>query len=210
MGTEPPNFVDIGCGNGLLVHILLEEGYVGWGFDARRRKSWSSWSEKAQNNMKELVLMPSYSQSNGHVHGDGFHDGIFPKGTFIISNHADELTGHTPILATISESPFMMIPCCSHALSGKRFRAAPPKGLAGASAYASLVAWVSDLAAECGWDVEKDMLRIPSTRNVALIGRRRTKSYENIDIEALIATNGGCAGWEENALKLVKSNARGH
>lgn len=221
-GTHPPKFVDIGCGNGLLVHILLEEGYDGWGFDARSRKSWSTWSKKAQANLKELVMIPSFSQKNGHCQNnghsqnvehlqrEGIHNGVFPKATFIISNHSDELTPWTPILAAVSQSPFIIIPCCSHALSGARFRAAPPKGLGGASAYASLVAWVSDLSAECGWEVEKDMLRIPSTRNVALIGRRRIHSYESGDIKAIIAKNGGCEGWEESALKLVNSVARGH
>src|SRR5262249_24439175 len=32
---EFPGFVDIGCGNSVLVYILLQEGYRGWGFDAR-------------------------------------------------------------------------------------------------------------------------------------------------------------------------------
>ncbi|CRK47407.1 hypothetical protein BN1723_020277, partial [Verticillium longisporum] len=40
-----PGFVDIGCGNGLLVHILLLEGYAGWGFDARERKSWATYGK---------------------------------------------------------------------------------------------------------------------------------------------------------------------
>ena len=40
-----PGFVDIGCGNGLLVDVLLREGYSGWGFDARRRKTWDSFDE---------------------------------------------------------------------------------------------------------------------------------------------------------------------
>ena len=57
--SDFPGFVDIGCGNGLLVNILLEEGYPGWGFDARRRKSWSTYSSKAQERLKELVLIPN-------------------------------------------------------------------------------------------------------------------------------------------------------
>ncbi|KAK0109684.1 tRNA(Ser) Um(44) 2'-O-methyltransferase [Cadophora gregata] len=239
-----PGFVDIGCGNGLLVHILLEEGYSGWGFDARRRKSWQSWSPKAQGNLKELVLIPSIIQSapsSTTKHGStvqnisnsssglqlpdiqdlsvcktedaqatGTHDGIFPKGTFIISNHADELTPWTPLLANISECPFMMISCCSHSLSGSRFRAPPPKDGSSRSAYASLVVWVSKLAKDCGWEVEKEMLRIPSTRNTALIGRRRMLPFDEVDVVDLVFENGGAAGWEENALKLVKGSARGH
>ncbi|CZR51803.1 related to tRNA (uracil-O(2)-)-methyltransferase [Phialocephala subalpina] len=267
-----PGFVDIGCGNGLLVHVLLEEGYTGWGFDARKRKSWSTFSQKAQNNLREMVLIPSILSTNSsliqtshhsptqskaqgdssshplpalletlnlnsttkeihdvgiqhdqppetlnpnnttkEIHDLGIQDGRFPKGTFIISNHADELTPWTPILATLSECPFMMIPCCSHALSGARFRA-PSTNSSGppSSAYASLVAWVAKLATDCGWDVEKEMLRIPSTRKCALIGRRRIEPFDSIDALTLIKANGGAAGWEESALKLVKGATRGH
>lgn len=44
-------------------------------------------------------------------------------GKFIISNHADELTAWTPLLAYLNKSSFIAIPCCSHDLSGARFRA---------------------------------------------------------------------------------------
>ncbi|TVY85679.1 tRNA (uracil-O(2)-)-methyltransferase, partial [Lachnellula willkommii] len=250
-GGPFPGFVDIGCGNGLLVHILLEEGYAGWGFDARRRKSWATWSEAAQENLKELVLIPSIIQTAGSGSGDrdldteagkggqggegvGIHNGIFPTGTFIISNHADELTPWTPILATLSSSPFIMIPCCSHALSGSRFRAPPPppppsKPIPSTpnpqkptntsiSAFASLVAWVSNIAEDCGWVVEKEMLRIPSTRNTALIGRRRTVDVDvdvdvgkrELDMKDVVRKYGGAEGWEGNAMKLVSGVLRGH
>lgn len=238
--TEFSGFVDIGCGNGLLVHILLQEGYRGWGFDARRRKSWSVYGSETETQLKELILVPSIIQSDHFLTNTivetptsdeiqnsyklslsqkvvslkpqiSIHDGIFPTGTFIISNHADELTPWTPILANISESPFMMIPCCSHALTGAKFRAPAPRGSTGvASAFASLVDWVSKLASDCGWEVEKEMLRIPSTRNTALIGRRRVKSFDEVDIQELVRSNGGAAGWEENAMKLVKGAVRGH
>lgn len=237
--NEFPGFVDIGCGNGLLVHILIEEGYSGWGFDARRRKSWAIHSLKAQENLKELVLIPSILQTDQSTASTvpqlelgepetaasaaddaadpretskaGIHNGGFPKGTFIISNHADELTAWTPVLANLSESPFMMIPCCSHALCGSRFRASPPKGTTTKiSAYAALVLWVSKIASECGWEVEKEMLRIPSTRNTALIGRRRKVPFGDVDVESIVQEHGGAAGWEDNALKLVKGATRGH
>ncbi|KAK6607464.1 tRNA (uracil-O(2)-)-methyltransferase [Botrytis cinerea] len=212
--TEFPGYVDIGCGNGLLVHILSEEGYKGWGFDARERKSWSVFGPKTREKLQELVLIPSilYSESNeDETSGPDVHDGNFPKGTFIISNHADELTPWTPILANISQSPFMMIPCCSHALSGARCRAPPPKGSGGTpSAYASLVAWVAGLAEGCGWEVEKEWLRIPSTRNAALIGRRRKLNYEDVDVREFVDANGGATGWKENALKLVTGKAKNH
>lgn len=233
--TKFPGFVDIGCGNGLLVHILLEEGYNGWGFDARKRKSWATYNSKTQENLKELVLIPSVLQKGsstacgGMTYGNGSNgegtnqklsqqpstpaitSGEFRTGTFIISNHADELTPWTPILANTSRSPFMMIPCCSHDLSGAKFRAPPVKGLrSSGSAYASFVTWVSQIAEDCGWVVEKEMLRIPSTRNTALIGRHRMNSFEEIDLKQLVIANGGAGCWEENAFRLTSNATRSH
>lgn len=39
--NEKVNFIDLGCGNGLLVYILTEEGHCGRGIDIRARKIWS-------------------------------------------------------------------------------------------------------------------------------------------------------------------------
>ncbi|MCJ1479087.1 tRNA(Ser) Um(44) 2'-O-methyltransferase [Lambiella insularis] len=315
-GTLPPfpGFVDIGCGNGVLTEILLLSGYHGWGFDARRRKTWSILSSNTQAALRELILVPSplfglhrqtarpasrrsralsfflpSHSSSLKPPSKPWHDGIFSDGTFIISNHADELTPWTPLLASLSQSPFLAIPCCSHNLSGLRFRAptvfnsqsadhlAPTffannvtksKGIAISiaayvnpeveedddgtrafeccgtyapsatdsdetlgsastpgsdrlhhdsptrpksepvtshppnalnrppssgdlrsltpaarakqpSAYSSLCDWVSHLAAEVGYIPEREVLRIPSTRNVGIIGRAWTPDLGN-------------------------------
>ncbi|KAI9760939.1 MAG: hypothetical protein M4579_001315 [Chaenotheca gracillima] len=239
-----PGFVDIGCGNGVLVDVLREEGWKGWGFDARRRKSWEGFPKHVQmESLKEALLVPEPFLSSSHssmqvqeeidrlrdlsllgqgAHaednesqtneassiekGPTIHNGIFPSGTFIISNHADELTAWTPLLASLSGNcPFLIIPCCSHDLSGARFRAPnPPKtsttnqritetasghtGSLGSiipsstqssSAYAALVEWVAGIALDLGFDVEYDMLRIPSTRNAALLSRRMRQSLDH-------------------------------
>ena len=39
------------------------------------------------------------------------------------------------------------------------------------SAYSSLCDWVAHLAARVGWRVEREMLRLPSTRNLGIVGR---------------------------------------
>jgi len=222
-----PGFVDIGCGNGLLVYILRQEGYTGWGFDARRRKSWDNFADKIEraageqpeSSLRQLVLLPALllDQKKQVVDdagvGDQFHDGLFPEDIFIISNHADELTPWTPILATISKCPFIMIPCCSHNLSGARFRAAAPKEKGkSASAYSSLVEWVKQIAGDCGWYVETEMLRIPSTRNTGIIGRKRLEEPVPIelDIPAILRKYGGTNGYVENSIKLMKTAPRGH
>lgn len=143
-----PGFVDIGCGNGVLVDVLLHEGYQGWGFDANKRKTWDTYKPWVQECLKQLVLIPqplfelespsksanggilSHLSLQSKISSTRFedsppiwHNGLFRTGTFIISNHADELTSWTPLLASLSSSPFVAIPCCSHNLSGAKFRA---------------------------------------------------------------------------------------
>ncbi|KZF20918.1 DUF1613-domain-containing protein [Xylona heveae TC161] len=313
--TKFPGFVDIGCGNGVLVDILLREGYEGWGFDARSRRTWDVLGEKTSQKLKEYVLVPgiinpglsssntntnsnSVSNSNeqnntnqtaleheeeggggGGGGGEGedtvpFHNGTFPAGTFIISNHADELTPWTPLLGALSGSPFLIIPCCSHDLSGAKFRAPAVHALAAQKAssasstdqnnnkkqnhtqnqnqkqkqpnpqqqqpstYASLVAWVEHIAHDAGYIVEREMLRIPSTRNVALIGRKFRYSQETVAVsppadgcesarherqgpvtgmrqkvqspQTILFREGGADGWVERAMALRKGKIRSH
>lgn len=224
--AEFPGFVDIGCGNGLLVHILNCENYTGWGFDARVRRSWAKYNSsvsvrtvggarQVQDSLKTHVLLPavtitSPSSLGAKIDEGQTHDGVFPKGTFIISNHADELTPWTPILARLSDCPFMMIPCCSHNLGGDRWRAPPPKDKTTShSTYNSLCAWVTEIAEDCGWEAEREVLRIPSTRNTAIIGRRLANSGE-LDLQWLLAKYGGTGGYCENVIKLFRASARGH
>ncbi|KAH8884299.1 DUF1613-domain-containing protein [Thozetella sp. PMI_491] len=209
-----PGFVDIGCGNGLLVYLLNQEGYEGWGFDARTRKSWANYNTKSksgkasEDTLRQLVLLPSIVEGQRQDFDEHLvHDGRFPQGTFIISNHADELTPWTPIVATLSDCPFIAIPCCSHGLSGAKYRAPPPKDKSkGASAYASLVEWTSGIAQDCGWDVETEMLRIPSTRNAALVGRTRLASpSSDINVHEVVQKYGGAVGYFDSVVKLVKT-----
>jgi tRNASer (uridine44-2'-O)-methyltransferase len=268
-----PGFVDIACGNGVLVYVLRKEGYEGWGLDARRRRTWEVLPGEVQEYLLERVLVPApylramlqltdqgntdaeYHQQLKHsLTGLEYHDGIFKAGTFIISNHADELTPWTPILATVSHPadplPWLAIPCCSHALSGAKYRYPVPKptlqpenhtstrtltgtdthypldstmnqnldsndglnngkqcrpppdtsitcteedeqpasgdlkalratkakaasGADQTSMYACLTAKVIALAEELGIETERTLMRIPSTRNIGIIGGRR-------------------------------------
>ncbi|KAE8307193.1 uracil-O(2)--methyltransferase [Aspergillus transmontanensis] len=223
-----PGFVDVACGNGVLVYVLLMEGYRGWGFDARRRKTWKILPEFVQARLKEEIYIPK-PFTDAMVGRGGVPDlgvetrsGLFEKDTFIISNHADELTVWTPLMATLacpeSPLPFIAIPCCSHALSGAKYRYPPPKAskpdsdkndssqhgdvdseqpatgdlkaLRKAkqeaqtdvgfykSMYGSLTMKAISIAEEIGYDVEKTLLRIPSTRNMGVIGGRKRVTKE--------------------------------
>lgn len=244
--TDFPGFVDVACGNGVLVYVLLMEGYHGWGFDARARKTWKIFPEWIQQRLREEVYIPKpfadtlsgsklEKEDTSIIDGMKTHTGMFQKDTFIISNHADELTVWTSLMAALanpqSPLPFIAIPCCSHSLSGARYRYPPPKrkkqqkedknepnpedgeeeeeeeveqnpqpatgdlkALRNArldaaqpdntginkSTYAALTEKAIQVAEEIGYEVEKTMLRIPSTRNMGVIGgRRRTTQVWN-------------------------------
>ncbi|RMY18965.1 hypothetical protein D0866_13000 [Hortaea werneckii] len=219
-----PGFVDIGCGNGLLVYILLAEGYRGWGFDARQRKTWTIFPPHIQACLQQKLLVPELLHPPTQETPEIYHSGVFEPGTFIVSNHADELTAWTPLLAHLNQSAFIAIPCCSHDLTGSRFRAPAvtkaakqhqivsetrlpqqeenpdatmdaqatrrpdntqaaetgtlkksPGQKSMPSAYATLCSYICSLSEEVGYIPEKEVLRIPSTRNQSIIGRRRRR-----------------------------------
>lgn len=243
-----PGFVDIGCGNGVLVDILIKEGYKGYGFDARKRMTWSTFDEQTQQNLFEMVLVPwmlidemvkagnmgelemlgqGGTVANGNILNEGgnipgIHNGKFREGTFIISNHADELTGWTPLLSKAANSQFLIIPCCSHNLSGYKHRHKSTKvtctaernvgKIGGArigtvsSEYASLVEWVASIAEDVGYVVEREVLRIPSTRNIGLIGR--VCGDGELSVDEVLEREGGGVGWAEEALALKKMHGQ--
>lgn len=232
-------FVDLGCGNGLLVYILHREGFSGIGIDARKRKSWEVYPKETQDNLYEKIIIPHvlinsegskekyfpvhdfkdsnlmryHSSSNLKNFDNVFITDKFNENTFIIGNHSDELTCWIPLFGY----PFLVIPCCSHALSGAKRRYTPRKNSGNVSTYGALVDNVEELSRSMGWIVEKESLRIPSTRNAAIIGinkhskfKEDTKeSFDNRVIE-LINKEQGIDTWVENSLNLMKKPPRDH
>ncbi|KAL2795947.1 hypothetical protein BJX66DRAFT_153071 [Aspergillus keveii] len=245
LNSKFPGFVDIACGNGVLVYILLQEGYPGWGFDARRRKTWGIFPASVQEHLREEIYIPKpfadELSSPQDLNLTGLKDTkthsatppTFPQTTFIISNHADELTLWTPLLAAILNpaypQPFLAIPCCSHSLSGARYRHPPQtsntskeKGTAATepngedfdsgpksgdlkalrasklaastpgsaafnkSSYGALTEKLVSVAAEVGYNVEKTLLRIPSTRNIGVLGRITAVGGDGEDEEEVL------------------------
>lgn len=243
-----PGFVDIGCGNGLLVHILNNQGWHGWGFDARRRKTWDTFPPAHTAKLHEMLLVPEILQSASSTMtatmdfpSTRHHNGVFTPGTFIVSNHADELTPWTPILAHLNASPFIAIPCCSHDFAGTRFRApvhgkhvvhdpttVESKKNKAPSAYASLCSWLCHLTEATGYKVEKEHLRIPSTRNIAVLGRTvetkdgEDQGYANTEerlafLRELVEKEMGgqsiaqvCEAWMKSGDGLLKPGKGGH
>lgn len=127
-------------------------------------------------------------------------DPHLPPGVFLIGNHADELTPWLPLLATLLPTTgYLSIPCCGWALDGRYERGSEGNSyfnfgfpapnseidtpfieslhLGGSgghtTSYAMYRIWLASLSAHCGWVVECDTLRIPSTRAWAVAGKCR-------------------------------------
>ncbi|CAN2388593.1 tRNA (uracil) methyltransferase activity, partial [Pristimantis euphronides] len=155
---EKQSFVDLGCGNGLLVHILSNEGHQGRGIDVRRRKIWDMYG--SQTVLEESAITPS----------DNY---LFPDTDWIIGNHSDELTPWLPVIAARSSYScrFFVLPCCFFTFYGKYNRKSSKK-----TQYREYLDFVAEVGAKCGFIVEEDCLRIPSTKRVCLIGKSRCYS----------------------------------
>ncbi|KAG0042861.1 tRNA methyltransferase 44 [Gryganskiella cystojenkinii] len=150
------SFVDLGCGNGFLTHILNEEGHPGTGIDLAARKVWDIYGENTH--LKAETIIPNET--------------VFQDVDWIIGNHADELAPWIPIIASRSKSltRFVVIPCCFFGLSGSRYQF--PKGFSEGKykAYQEYICEIIDL---CDYELQTEILRIPSTKNVALVGSGR-------------------------------------
>lgn len=257
-------FRDLGCGNGVLVYILISEGIRGFGIDARKRKSWSIFPSNIQNFLKEQIIIPSiivrphpsdninvsYNSETFHLKNSSDNDDdtesrnnntdsiisseqlinsphinltdSFPLNTFIIGNHSDELTCWIPLLGY----PYLVIPCCSHGFSGERVRYAVRKNEEsktgsifknknGNSTYAGLVSQVEYLSNQVGWNTQIEMLRIPSTRNVGVIGYENQYDLESNfpvkKVHEIVSKYGGANGWIDNTMSLMKrKNPKDH
>jgi tRNASer (uridine44-2'-O)-methyltransferase len=186
----PPIEICFRCGNGLLTHILLSCGYPGVGIDLRARTSWGTYSPHTQAHLRVDAFDP-------HALAAGAEPTLYTApGQFVIANHADELTPWAPLLATRARaSGFLSIPCCAWAFDARfeRGKTAAVGGgekvggdelaalveslnlgadaAAAASGYSQYRIWLAQLHRHCGWEIECEVLRIPSTRNWALVGK---------------------------------------
>ncbi|KAH3723118.1 tRNA methyltransferase 44 [Pelomyxa schiedti] len=154
--TALQRFVDLGCGNGFLVNILTSEGYPGYGIDLNERVVWNGYNRETT----KLVVQQFDPSRESLLDTD-----------WIIGNHADELTPWISVVAAHSNYnvKFLSIPCCFHDFSGRFHGNDHNQGR-----YKTYLQWLEQVAETCGYQAERDYMRIPSTKNVCLVGRRRT------------------------------------
>ena len=180
------------CGNGLLTHILTSEGYQGFGIDVRARTSWDHYPSSTQASLKVHAFNPTVNDRESQMY--------FKTGVFVIGNHADEMTPWLPVVSTFYDaSGYISIPCCSWAFDAKYDRSRTPLyplpnvdfantlNLGGdgshKSSYSMYRIWLASLSLHCGWEVECEMLRIPSTRNWAIVGEPLRFSSSGLEKE---------------------------
>ncbi|XP_072024420.1 probable tRNA (uracil-O(2)-)-methyltransferase [Amphiura filiformis] len=151
------SFVDLGCGNGFLVHILNSEGHPGKGIDLRSRGIWSLYGPGT--NLEECSIIPS----------DRY---LFPDTDWLIGNHSDELTPWIPVMASRSSlhTNYFVLPCCFHDFAGKFVRSNSNQ-----TQYRSYLDFIREVGEVCGYEVQEDTMRIPSTKRICQVGKRRTK-----------------------------------
>ncbi|GAB1607226.1 probable tRNA (uracil-O(2)-)-methyltransferase [Argonauta hians] len=150
------SFVDLGCGNGLLVHLLSSEGHPGLGIDIQKRKIWDLYNDTTQLELKALT--PSAET-------------LFPEYDWIIGNHSDELTPWIPVIAARSSYTcrFFVLPCCLYDFDSKY-----NEKTSHLTSYRTYLNYVRTIISECGFNVVEDVLRIPSTKQVCFYGKTRT------------------------------------
>uniref|UniRef100_A0A8C5T7L0 tRNA (uracil-O(2)-)-methyltransferase n=1 Tax=Malurus cyaneus samueli TaxID=2593467 RepID=A0A8C5T7L0_9PASS len=133
--TKKQSFVDLGCGNGLLVHILSNEGHSGRGIDVRRRKIWDMYGP--ETHLEEATIIPGDSH-------------LFPDTDWLIGNHSDELTPWIPVIAARSSYSccYFVLPCCFFDFHGKYSRRQSKK-----TQYREYLDFVAQVGFVCGFHV---------------------------------------------------------
>lgn len=151
------SFVDLGCGNGLLVYILSGEGHQGYGIDVRKRGIWDLYPKTTV--LKTMAIVPSDRS-------------LFPDVDWIIGNHSDELSPWIPVISARSSynSRYFLLPCCAFEFNGKKFQ----RRNCTISQYMGFLCYAQEISNFCGFKTQIDRLKIPSTKRICLIGSERT------------------------------------
>lgn len=150
------SFVDLGCGNGLLVFILSSEGHRGYGIDLRKRGIWDMYPSTTE--LRTEAITPSNSS-------------LYPDTDWIIGNHSDELSPWLPVIAARSSfnCRYFVLPCCAYEFDGRKYRRRSAKN----SQYMDFLGYVQQISEVCGFHTQVDRLKIPSTKRICVIGAKR-------------------------------------
>ena len=148
-------FVDIGCGNGLLVYILNQEKFHGIGIDVKSRNMWNTLFSKST-----------------------YHENFFdPKNwtelaeyNWLIGNHSDELTPWIPYVSLMLSyhCEFFVLPCCAWNFTSKFSRVDSSR-----STYQCYLDLIESVISDFGFKFDRDIMKIPSTKRTCFVSDGR-------------------------------------
>ncbi|ODO08454.1 hypothetical protein L198_00184 [Cryptococcus wingfieldii CBS 7118] len=203
-GRPKAGFVDLGCGNGLLVHILASEGYQGVGYDLRPRQAWSSYPSSTQARLHSLEIDPPawFPATLDEWKSGGWSGSVVRDDSFLIGNHADQLTPWIPLFSLLPKTPipFLSFPCCLHLFSPSAMFTdctydppvhphSPQEWLPLVNGeqekhgvYSSYVKWLGWVGLKAGWEWEVESVRGEGVKGYGIVGNRRwTESADQDD-----------------------------
>lgn len=187
---KPQSFIDMGCGNGFLVYLLISEGHPGIGIDIRRRGIWDEYPPEVRESLCEQTIDPK--------------EFIVSSYDWVLGNHSDELSPWIPLItarsqleiakrsvcepvATLADKPvrtlrrayprFFVLPCCFFDFDGRKVsfgrtrRTLGVRTAHGMGKYEQYYRWIAQIGRAFGFTTEFENLRIPSTKYVSVFGR---------------------------------------
>jgi Predicted AdoMet-dependent methyltransferase len=189
-GQPKQTFVDLGCGNGFLTYLLMEEGHPGSGVDIAKRGIWDMYPDYVTKSLFKKTIDPETYSVDSSV-------------DWLIGNHSDELTPWIPVFAARAQNAsdsgsdfdgpddvrvprkaqprFFILPCCFFDFDGKKFAFGRQRRTlavkdTGTGKYAMYLNYIERVCVAFGFAVdgkaERENIRIPSTKYVAILGRR--------------------------------------
>ncbi|CAL8115670.1 unnamed protein product [Orchesella dallaii] len=98
------------------------------------------------------------------------------RGLWIVGNHSDELTPWIPVVARrLNASGFFIIPCCPYDFYKKYQRRGD---VPGSSIYFNYIEYICTIGDKYGYQPTLEKLRIPSTKNICLVGLDCGRKFE--------------------------------
>ncbi|XP_063690199.1 probable tRNA (uracil-O(2)-)-methyltransferase [Bolinopsis microptera] len=182
-------FVDIGCGNGLLVYLLNQEKFSGIGIDVKSRNIW--YTLFSNSKLCEKFFDPqSWNEISDH--------------NWLIGNHSDELTPWLPYVASMISynCDFFVLPCCTWNFTAKYSRTN-----ATLSTYHCYLNFVESVISDFGFKYQRDVMKIPSTKRTCFVseGRYYTETDHKIKQKLILDVVRGHSGNQSNLNCVVRS-----
>ena len=135
----------------------------------RPRRSWSFYGSSLY---LECLIDPHSSSLHELIRSNDY--------TFLIGNHSDELTPWLPVLARRCSCDVFLLPCCFFDFGGRKFLTHKQDD---ATQYEQYLAYIEKISHTLDLTVERDKLRIPSTKNICF--NLHLNKYR-VDLERII------------------------